>query len=300
MKKTRVVITGLGVIASNGIGKEAFWHSIKNGLSGISHITRFDASDYPTRIAGEVKDFRITNFGVSEKDSHRMDLAVQYALAGFCATRGMSRNNNNPKQACRPFDIKRDGFVLAEGAGVLILESLEHAQKRQAKIYGEIIGYSRTADAYHLTAPDPSCAQTSRTMKLALKEAELTPEQIDYINAHGSSTTYNDKYETKAIKMVFGQHAYKLVVNSTKATIGHAQGGTGAIEAVSTILAMEKQVVFPTINYEFPDPECDLDYVPNVARERKINYAMSNSFGFGGNNACLVLKNSRLEEGKDN
>ncbi|TCW38719.1 3-oxoacyl-[acyl-carrier-protein] synthase II [Thermohydrogenium kirishiense] len=211
------------------------------------------------------------------------------AIAGFCSMKAMS-TNDDPKTACRPFDANRDGFIMGEGSATLILESLEHAIKRGAKIYCEIVGYGATADAYHITAPAPEGAGAARAMKLALKDAGIVPEDIDYINAHGTSTEYNDKYETMAIKNVFGQHAYKLKVSSTKSMTGHMLGASGAVEAVATILAIKNGIVPPTINYETPDPECDLDYVPNKALEMEINYALSNSFGFGGHNATLVFK----------
>lgn len=211
------------------------------------------------------------------------------AIAGFCSMKAMS-TNDDPKTACRPFDANRDGFIMGEGSATLILESLEHAIKRGAKIYCEIVGYGATADAYHITAPAPEGAGAARAMKLALKDADIIPEDIDYINAHGTSTEYNDKYETMAIKNVFGQHAYKLKVSSTKSMTGHMLGASGAVEAVATVLAIKNGIVPPTINYETPDPECDLDYVPNKALEMEINYALSNSFGFGGHNATLVFK----------
>ncbi|KAA5806117.1 beta-ketoacyl-ACP synthase II [Thermoanaerobacterium thermosaccharolyticum] len=211
------------------------------------------------------------------------------AIAGFCSMKAMS-TNDNPKTACRPFDANRDGFIMGEGSATLILESLEHALNRGAKIYCEIVGYGATADAYHITAPAPEGAGAARAMKLALKDADIIPEDIDYINAHGTSTEYNDKYETMAIKNVFGQHAYKLKVSSTKSMTGHMLGASGAVEAVATVLAIKNGIVPPTINYETPDPECDLDYVPNKALEMEINYALSNSFGFGGHNATLVFK----------
>lgn len=211
------------------------------------------------------------------------------AIAGFCSMKAMS-TNDDPKTACRPFDANRDGFIMGEGSATLILESLEHALNRGAHIYGEIVGYGATADAYHITAPAPEGAGAARAMKLALKDADIIPEDIDYINAHGTSTEYNDKYETMAIKNVFGQHAYKLKVSSTKSMTGHMLGASGAVEAVATVLAIKNGIVPPTINYETPDPECDLDYVPNKALEMEINYALSNSFGFGGHNATLVFK----------
>ncbi|MEG6566011.1 beta-ketoacyl-ACP synthase II [Thermoanaerobacterium saccharolyticum] len=211
------------------------------------------------------------------------------AIAGFCSMKAMS-TNEDPKTACRPFDANRDGFIMGEGSATLVLESLDHALKRGAKIYCEIVGYGATADAYHITAPAPLGEGAARAMKLALKDAGIAPNDIDYINAHGTSTEYNDKYETMAIKNVFGEHAYKLKISSTKSMTGHMLGASGAVEAVATILAIKNGIVPPTINYETPDPECDLDYVPNKALKMDVSYALSNSFGFGGHNASLVFK----------
>jgi len=211
------------------------------------------------------------------------------AIAGFCSMKAMS-TNEDPKTACRPFDAKRDGFIMGEGSATLVLESLDHALKRGAKIYCEIVGYGATADAYHITAPAPLGEGAARAMKLALKDAGISPDDIDYINAHGTSTEYNDKYETMAIKNIFGEHAYKLKISSTKSMTGHMLGASGAVEAVATILTIKNGIVPPTINYETPDPECDLDYVPNKALKMDVNYALSNSFGFGGHNASLVFK----------
>lgn len=211
------------------------------------------------------------------------------SIAGFCSMKAMS-TNEDPKTACRPFDANRNGFIMGEGSGTLILESLEHALNRGANIYAEIVGYGATADAYHITAPAPEGAGAARAMKLALKDANINPEDIDYINAHGTSTEYNDKYETMAIKNIFGKHAYKLKVSSTKSMTGHMLGASGAVEAIATILAIKNGIIPPTINYETPDPECDLDYVPNKAVNIDIQYALSNSFGFGGHNATLLFK----------
>ena len=214
------------------------------------------------------------------------------AFAGFCAARALSTRNDEPGKASRPFDRERDGFVMGEGAGVVILESLEHALARGARIYGEIIGYGMSGDAHHFTAPDPDGMGAYLSMSRAIRSAGIEPAEIDYINAHGTSTEYNDKIETAAIKRVFNGHAYKLAVSSTKSMTGHLLGAAGAIEIIATLLCMQHQVVHPTVNYEFPDPECDLDYVPNQARERQVNIALSNSFGFGGTNATLVVKRS--------
>ena len=212
------------------------------------------------------------------------------AFSAFCMLRAMSQRNDDPERASRPFDKERDGFVLGEGAGMLVLEDLEHAKKRGAHIYAEIIGFGMTCDAYHMTAPEPSGRQASRAIQIALKDAGVKPADIDYINAHGTSTPLNDKTETLVIKQVFGQHAYRVPVSATKSMIGHLIGAAGAVELIATTLALEHQVIPPTTNYEIPDPECDLDYVPNVARKATIDFALKNSFGFGGKNSALVVK----------
>lgn len=214
---------------------------------------------------------------------------VPVGIGAFCAARAMSTRNDDPEHASRPFDAERDGFVMGEGCGVLILESLEHAQARGARIYAELLGYGMSADAYHITQPDPEGDGARRAMQNALRDAGLQPTDIDYINAHGTSTRYNDAKETLAIKRVFGEHAYKLAVSSTKSVTGHLLGAAGAVEACACILAIQNQMLPPTINYEHPDPECDLDYVPNTARPAKVRYAMSNSFGFGGHNSVLIF-----------
>lgn len=212
------------------------------------------------------------------------------AIAGFCAMKAMSTRNDEPHRASRPFDKERDGFIMGEGAGVLILESLEHAQKRGARIYGEIVGYGCTDDAYHITAPAPGGVGAAKAMQMALKDANLKPEEVSYINAHGTSTDLNDKFETAAIKKVFGPHAYKVAISSTKSMTGHLLGAAGAIEAIASTMAIVHNIVPPTINYENPDPECDLDYVPNKARKMNVEVVLSNSFGFGGHNASIVIK----------
>ncbi|KYD33986.1 3-oxoacyl-[acyl-carrier-protein] synthase, KASII [Geobacillus stearothermophilus] len=214
---------------------------------------------------------------------------TKMSFAGFCANTALS-TNPDPKTASRPFDKNRDGFVMGEGAGIVVLEELEHALRRGAKIYAEIVGYGATADAYHITAPAPGGEGGVRAMRQALQDAGLKPEDIDYINAHGTSTEYNDKYETEAIKEVFGDHAYKLAVSSTKSMTGHLLGATGAVEAIFSVLAIRDGIIPPTINYETPDPECDLDYVPNEARKQDVRVVLSNSFGFGGHNATLIFK----------
>jgi 3-oxoacyl-[acyl-carrier-protein] synthase II len=211
-------------------------------------------------------------------------------IAGFNVMKALSTRNDEPTKASRPFEKGRDGFIMAEGAGIVILEEYEAAKKRGAKIYAEVSGYGLTGDAYHLTAPAPGGEGAARCMKMALKTAGLNPEAVDYINAHGTSTPFNDLYETMAIKTTLGDHASKVMVSSTKSMTGHTLGAAGGIEAVYSVLAIDRGVVPPTINYDEPDPECDLDYVPNQARDAKVNVALSNSFGFGGTNATLLFK----------
>ena len=413
--KKRVVITGLGVVSPIGTGKIAYWDNLENGRSGLGPITHFDASSYPCRIHGEVKDFDINNF-TDKKKARRMDRFTQFAmgaarlavtdagldplkencervgvivgsgigglptiesqhkiliekgvdrvspflipmlitniaggeiaiefgfvgpnysvssacatsnhaigeslrhlrygdadvmiaggtesattplgLAGFSQAKALTFDfNDEPTKASRPFDAKRSGFVMGEGAGVVILETLEHAKARGAKIYAELAGYGATDDAYHITAPSPEGHAATRAMRLALEDAEISPDGIDYINAHGTSTPMNDKTETSAIKKVFGERARKIPISSTKSMTGHLLGAAGAIELIATLLCMENGKVHPTINQEVPDPECDLDYVPNKARPAKIRAALSNSLGFGGHNAVLVVK--KLED----
>ncbi|MFH1853683.1 MAG: beta-ketoacyl-ACP synthase II [Candidatus Omnitrophota bacterium] len=210
-------------------------------------------------------------------------------LSAFCVLRVLSRRNDAPDKASRPFDKKRDGFVLGEGAGMLILEDLEHALKRKAHIYGEILGFGMTCDAFHMTNPEPSGSQAIRALKQAINDAGVKPEEISYINAHGTSTPLNDKNETFIIKKVFGPHAKKVAVSSVKSMIGHLIGAAGSVELIAALMALEEGVIPPTINYETPDPECDLDYVPNKAREAKVNILLKNSFGFGGKNSALVV-----------
>jgi 3-oxoacyl-[acyl-carrier-protein] synthase II len=204
--------------------------------------------------------------------------------------KALSSRNDAPLKASRPFDIERDGFVIAEGAGIVVLEELELALQRGATIYAEVIGYGMTADAYHMTAPDPEGRGVVNCMRMALRDADIAPEAVDYINAHGTSTPYNDKHETTAIKQVFGEHAHRVPVSSTKSMTGHLLGAAGGIEAAFCALALSEGIIPPTINYEKPDPECDLDYVPNHARLADLDIVVSNSFGFGGTNACIVLK----------
>jgi len=405
----RVVVTGIGCISPLGIGVDETWKGLVEGRSGITRITKFDPSNLPSQIAGEVKNFKPQDF-MSEKLVSRVDIFIQYAIAsarmaledaklgdvelgdragvvigvgmggvgqvehytrildergykrvtpffipmiipnmaagqvailfgakgpnlavctacaagnhaigeayrmikkglidiaicggteslitpltvaGFSVMKALSTRNDEPEKASRPFDAKRDGFVIAEGSGILVLEELTHAQKRGAKVYAELIGYGANCDAYHMTAPSPEGEGAANCMKLALEDANILPNEVDYINAHGTSTPLNDVAETKAIKKVFGEHAYKLMVSSTKSMTGHLLGGAGGLEAVITVKALETGIVPPTINLEEPDPECDLDYVPNQARKANIKVAMSNAFGFGGTNACLVFR----------
>ncbi len=212
------------------------------------------------------------------------------ALAGFCSMKAMSTRNDDPKGASRPFDLGRDGFVMGEGAGLLLIESLAHATARGANILAEIVGYGLTADAYHITAPAPDGEGGARAMRQALNSADATPDMVDYINAHGTSTPYNDKFETMAIKRIFGDYAYKVPISSTKSMTGHLLGAAGGIEAIACVKAMQTSYIPPTINLDNPDPDCDLDFVPGKGRTQTIEYALSNSFGFGGHNACILLK----------
>lgn len=407
--KRRVVITGFGALTPLGEGLVPFWDGLLKGRSGVGPITQFDASDYTTRIAAEVKGFDPTSY-MDRKESRRMDRFAQFAvaatrlaledaslidgfdgdrtgvlvgsgiggihtfetqcqtllekgpsrvspffvpmmipdmasgqvsiifgargpnactvtacasgahsigdafriiqqgladtmitggseaavsplsMAGFCSARTLSTRNDDPERASRPFDNERDGFVLGEGAGILIIEELEHAKARNAHIYAEIIGYGATGDAYHITTPEPEGSGATRAMEAALKDAGMSPEQVEYINAHGTSTEYNDKLETLAIKRVFGDHAYNVAISSTKSMTGHLLGAAGGIESIATCMALQEGVMPPTINYDDPDPECDLDYIPNEPRQKDISVAISNSFGFGGHNAVLVFR----------
>lgn len=409
-RRRRVVITGLGVIAPNGIGKEAFWKAITEGKSGIGRITRFDASEFPSQIAGEVRDFdpsqfleakearrldRFSQLGIvasfmavndaglslEKEDRHRIGVFLGAAAAGlgyaqaqydtfrekgfrrinphiiyaafsdacagsislklglkgpsttvaascasgaasiglgfhairngeadavlaggadapitsmilasYCAANALSTRNGEPQKASRPFCIDRDGFVLAEGAGILVLEDLDRAHKRGAHIYAEVCGFGMTCDSYHMTQSAPEGEEGARALRLALREAQIDPRAIDYVSAHGTSTPINDRVETMVIKKVFGDHAYNLSVSSIKSMIGHSHGGCGAIETISCALAIENQTIPPTINYDAPDPECDLDYVPNRCRPGRVNVVMKSSFGFGGKNVALVVK----------
>ena len=413
MSRRRVVVTGLGIIAPVGIGVPEAWANVLAGRSGIARITRFDASAFPSQIAGEVKGFDVTKY-LSGKEARRYDTFIHFGLvatleavkdagldnftgdreragvcigsgigglpmieetykayaegglrkispffvpgsiinmiaglvsihygykgpnlgtvsacstanhslgeaarlieygdadimiaggaeamivpltiAGFCSMKAMSTRNDEPEKASRPFDAGRDGFVCGEGAGIVVLEALEHAVRRDARIYGEIVGYGMTGDAHHMTAPDPEGDGATRAMQLALAGAGIEPGAVGYVNAHGTSTPYNDKFETIAIKRVFGEHARKLAVSSTKSMTGHLLGAAGGIEAIATTLAIYHGLLPPTINYDTPDPECDLDYVPNQARKVDVEYALSNAFGFGGTNATLAFRRYR-------
>lgn len=406
----RVVVTGVGLVTPLGTGADKTWRNIREGVSGIDHISRFDVSDYQVKIAAEVKDFQAADFFEPKKAKH-LDLFVQYGLAasieavkdsgftvseencervgvitgcgmgglptiekyhkvsldrgpkritpffipmvipnmpsghismeigskgpnlslttacaagthavgeafrhikygacdivvsggteavicglgvgGFSSMKALSTRNDDPAAASRPFDKDRDGFVMSEGAGMLILEELEHARARGAKIYAEVIGYGLSSDAYHIAAPPEDGEGGRRAMKMALRDSGLSPEDIDYINAHGTSTPLNDRCETQAIKAVFGDHAHSLAISSTKSMTGHMLGAAGGIESAFTALAIHEQVAPPTINLDQPSDECDLDYVPNVAREMEIRAAISNSFGFGGTNAVVAMK----------
>lgn len=408
--KNRAVITGMGVISPVGNTLGEFWNHLIKGQSGIDFVTRFDVSDMPTKVAGEVKNFEPTEW-LDKKESRRMDRFVQLAVAaakmaitdagldiekmdkeragavigcgiggvttfeeqkevlmakgpgrvspffvpmlisnmaaghisiafglqgasstvvtacasatnaigealrliehgdadvvlcggteapltslafaGFCSMKAMSTEKENPKEACRPFDARRSGFVMGEGAGVLVLESVEHAKARNARIYAELAGYGSTSDAHHITTPVPGGAGASRAMSKALDDAGIKPEEVDYINAHGTGTDANDATETAAIKKVFGPFAYEVPISSTKSMTGHLMGAAGAIEAIVCALTIQNGVIAPTINYGEPDPDCDLDYVPNQARTKEVNVALSNTFGFGGHNATIVLK----------
>ena len=267
--------------------------SIRHGLKGPNTATATACSAGAHAIGDS---FRIIERG----DADAMicggaeSAITPMSVAGFASMRALSTRNDEPQLASRPFDAKRDGFVIGEGAGLIVLEELEFAKARGATIYAEIVGYGMSGDAFHITAPDETGSGPRRVMQKALKDAGIEPEKIDYINAHGTSTPYNDKFETMAIKLAFGEHAKKLAVSSTKSLTGHALGAAGGIEAVFSVLAIHEKILPPTINYEFPDPECDLDYVPNEARQQEVEYVLSNSFGFGGTNACLIFK--RFEE----
>ena len=405
----RVVITGVGLVTPLGIGNDVTWNGLLEGRSGIGPITKFDASDYASRIAGEVKDFQPADY-IEPKEVKKMDVFIQYAMAaarlavedsdlsipeaeaervgvligsgigglgiieemhkvlldrgprritpffipalivnlaagqvsiaygakgpnsavstacstgthaigdafrlvqrgeadamicggaegcilplavgGFAAMRALSTRNDEPERASRPFDQDRNGFVIGEGAGIVVLEELERAQRRGARIYAEVKGYGMSGDAYHISAPSEDGDGAFRVMRNALQDAGVAPDEVGYVNAHGTSTPTGDRIETQAIKRLCGDHARTLAVSSTKSMIGHLLGAAGGVETIVTALTLHSGRIHPTVNYDTPDPDCDLDYVPNTAREVPVRYALSNSFGFGGTNASLVL-----------
>ncbi len=274
-----------GIIANMAPGQIAIEFGIKG--PNISIETACAASCHAV---GE--SFRLIREGIVDAmlTGGAEAVVTPLALGGFCSMRALSTRNNEPQKASRPFELDRDGFVMGEGAGILVLEELNQALERGAQIYAEIVGYGLTADAYHVSAPQPDGEGAISCMKMALDYAGMNPQDLDYINAHGTATPLNDLSENRAIKAVFGDHAYKLAISSTKSMTGHLLGGAGGVEAIFTALTLKNGIIPPTINYETPDPECDLDYVPNVARKATIKTAMSNSFGFGGTNASLVFK----------
>jgi len=320
MKITEANADRVGVIVGAGIGGIQTierYHSIllENGQRRISPffipmlITNLAAGQISMRFGARGPNSCVTTacaagthaIGDSFKIIQRGDADAMIAggsesaitpltIAGFANMKALSTRNDTPQKASRPFDVERDGFVIAEGAGIVVLEELQVALARKAKIYAEVTGYGMTADAYHMTAPDPEGRGVINCMRVALRDAGLAPEAVDYINAHGTSTPYNDKHETSAIKHVFGAHAHQLAVSSTKSMTGHLLGAAGGVEAAICALALSEGIIPPTINYEHPDPDCDLDYVPNHARHVDLENVLSNSFGFGGTNACIVLK----------
>jgi 3-oxoacyl-[acyl-carrier-protein] synthase II len=262
--------------------------SIHFGLSGPSRAVSTACASAADAIADALRCIQLGDAEVMVAGGS--EAAITYmGLGGFISARALSSRNDNPQAASRPFDKDRDGFVLSEGAGILILEEIEHARKRGATIYAELLGAGATSDAHNITAPHPEGAGAMRAMQLALKSAKLNPSDIDYINAHGTSTDLGDAAETMAVKKVFGEHARKLAISSTKSMIGHLLGASGGVELVATVMAIKDSVVHPTINLDTPDPACDLDYVPKVARKMPVRYALSNSFGFGGHNSSLVV-----------
>ncbi len=274
-----------GIIANMVPGQIAIEFGVKG--PNLSIETACAASSHAV---GE--SFRMIRDGISDAmiTGGAEAVITPLALGGFCSMRALSTRNDAPEKASRPFDLDRDGFIMGEGSGILILEELEAARERGVTIYAEVVGYGLTGDAYHVSAPDPEGDGAIQCMRMALDFAGLQPEEIDYINAHGTSTKLNDLSENKAIKAVFGEHAYKLCISSTKSVTGHLLGGAGGVEAIFTVLTLKNGIIPPTMNYETPDPECDLDYVPNVARKAGVKLAMSNSFGFGGTNASLIFK----------
>ena len=310
----------LGVIIGNGIGgfpeAEAGYHTLLEkggmritpffmpiilpnmaagqislifGLTGFSSTITTACAAATQAIGDAVEVIRLGKAEVMVAGGSEAALTPT-GIAGFCVMKALTTRNDEPTKASRPFDAKRDGFVPAEGAGILILESLEHAMHRNARIYAEVAGVGASSDAFHVVAPHENGAGAIRAMRWAIEDAGLSPNEVEHINAHGTSTQLNDAVETLAIKLLFGEHAYRIPISSTKSMIGHLLGGSGAVEAVACIKTISTGVIHPTINYEYPDPDCDLDYVPNVARVKDVNVALSNSFGFGGQNACLVFK----------
>ncbi len=259
------------------------------GLKGFSSTITTACAAATQAICDAVEVIRLNKADVMVAGGTEAAI-TRIGIAGFCVMRALTSRNDEPARASRPFDARRDGFIPSEGAGVLILESLEHAQRRGARIYAEISGVGVSSDAYHVTAPDSDGSGAMRAMRWAIGDAGLKPEDIDYINAHGTSTPLNDSVETLAIKRLFGDHAYHLAISSTKSMIGHLLGASGGVEAIAVTKSIAEGVIHPTVNYEFPDPDCDLDYVPNVARKKDVRAALSNSFGFGGQNACLVFR----------
>jgi 3-oxoacyl-[acyl-carrier-protein] synthase II len=317
---TKISKKGIGVIIGVGIGElssllENHLKILQKRPERISpfFVTQFMPNSPSAEIAIEW-GFESLNFGVvtaCASSTHAIGLAAEMikggfakmvvtggtealieplVLAGFDRIGALSRRNQEPSKACRPFDAQRDGFVLGEGAGIFILEDLKQAEKRNVHVYAEIAGFGQNCDAYHITAPDPKGKGASKVMEIALKRAKILPETVNYINAHGTSTPLNDKVETFAIKKLFGKQAKKIPISSTKSMIGHLLGAAGIVEAIATLMALEQGVIHPTLNLENPDPECDLDYVPNEARQAEVKVALSNSFGFGGHNACLVFR----------
>jgi len=263
--------------------------SIKFGFQG-PNLASVSACATSTHTIGEA--FRLIQHGYADiMICGGSEAAITpLGLAGFCAARALSTRNDEPQRASRPFDRERDGFVMGDGAGILVLEGESHAKKRGANIYAEIIGYGMSADAYHITSPRGDGSNQALCIENALSDAKIQAQSIDCINAHGTSTKLNDKTETKAIKRVFGDYAYKIPITANKSMTGHLLGAAGGIEAIASCLTIKNSIIPPTINYEFPDPDCDLDYVPNKAREKRVNYVLSNSFGFGGHNACIIFK----------
>ena len=318
--KTEFDATRFGVILGAGIGGIMTFEEEANKLftGGPRRISPFFIPKMISNIAAAqlsidygLKGVNYTTVTACASANHAMGSAfrtIQYgdadivltggceaavtplAVGGFCAMRALSVRNDDPKKACRPFDKERDGFIMGEGAALLVFEELEHALKRNAKIYGEVVGFGMSSDAHHITAPVETGEGTSQAIAAALKDAGITVDMVDLVSAHGTSTPLNDKTETAAIKNTFGEYAYKLKINSTKSMLGHTLGAAAGIEAIACLKSMETGIVHPTINLEFPDPDCDLDYVPNKAIEYKVNYAISNSLGFGGHNSVIVLK----------